>query len=130
MYEGIDCLFEDTELEDAFLRNVIECNEKFLDMRTWSEQKCREILTDEELQRYENVLPGTKLSTRRAKVISLLKANPCLRSTDPNVLYQRVSLYMWQYGEKTKKVRKPRKCPILKSVKKVLEQDGQEQQEE
>ena len=123
MYEGIDCLFEDTEIEDTLLRNVIECNEKFLDARSWSEPKCKALLTDEELKRYEKILPGTDLSTRRRKIIKLLRENPSLRSTNPDVLFQRASFFIWKYGEKSQQVRRRKKCPLKKTVEKVLSKD-------
>ena len=119
----LECLFQDNEAEDSLLRNIEDFNTMFNDAKQWSEKTCRSILTDEELERYESCLPGTKLSTRRAKVIQLLKANPCLRSIDPNVLYQRVSFFLWKYGEKSEKTRRRRKTPILRSVQTILAQD-------
>ena len=127
MYEGIDCLFEDTESEDALLRNVAEFNEKFFDAKSWSEPKCKAILTDEELQRYESILPGTNLSTRRRKLIKLLRENPSLRSTNPDVLYQRASFFLWKYGQKSEQVRRRKKCPIKSTVEKIMTQEQQEE---
>ena len=122
MSEGFSCLVLDDESEDALLRNVEEFNAKFEDARQWSETKCKNMLNDEEMQRYIDLVPGTNLGTRRRKVIALVKANPCLRSINPDVLYQRVSFFLWKYGEKSQKVHRKRKTPMLKTIVKLQTQ--------
>ena len=115
----LNCLFDDTEAEDCLLRNIPDFNSKFNDAKGWSERNCRSILTDEELQRYEDILPEMKPGTKRATIIAILKANPSLRSTNPDIIFQRISFYLWQYSEKTDKIRRRKKDPILTSFKKI-----------
>ena len=122
MYEDLSFIVADNEAEDCLLRNIEQFNEMFNDARSWSEPKCQAMLTDEELQRYIDLIPGSNLGTRRRKVIALVKANPCLRTVNPDILYQRVSFFIWNYGDKTKKVHRKRKAPILKTLQKLQNQ--------
>ena len=119
----LDCLFEDSEGEDCLLRNIEGFNRKYQDTKSWSEHKCRAMLTDEELQRYESIMPNTNNKNKRSTIIAILRANPCLRSSNPDILYQRISFYLWNYGEKTQRIHKQKKSPILNNVAKIMNQE-------
>ena len=119
----LDCLFEDSESEDCLLRNIEDFNKKYKDMKSWSEGKCRLMLTDEELQRYESIMPNANNKNKRSTIIGILKVNPCLRSLNPDILYQRISFYLWKYGEKTQRIHKQKKSPILTNVAKIMNQE-------
>ena len=123
MTDTLSFVVIDNEAEECLLRNVDEFNEKFRDAKTWSEPKCKAMLTDEEMQRYIDLIPGSNLGSRRRAVINLVKANPCLRSMNPDVLYQRVSFFLGRYGEKSEKIHRKRKTPILKTFAKIQAQE-------
>ena len=127
MTDTLSFVVIDNEAEECLLRNVDEFNEKFRDAKTWSEPKCKAMLTDEEMQRYIDLIPGSNLGSRRRAVINLVKANPCLRSMNPDVLYQRVSFFLWKYGDKSQKIRRKRKAPILRTLQKLQSQPNDDE---
>ena len=124
MTDYLSFIFKDDEAEDAILRNIDDFNAIYYDAKQWSELKCSQMLTDEELKRYEGLVPGSNLGSRRRAVINLIKSNPCLRTMNPDVLYQRVTFFMWRYGEKSQKVHRRRKSPILKTFQKLEQQQN------
>ena len=73
MTDTLSFVVIDNEAEECLLRNVDEFNEKFRDAKTWSEPKCKAMLTDEEMQRYIDLIPGSNLGSRRRAVINLVK---------------------------------------------------------
>ena len=119
----LNCLFADTEAEDCLLRNLEEFNRMFNDTKSWSADKCRVMLNDHELERYESIMPDLKTKNKRSTIIAILRANPSLRSNNPDLLFQRISFYLWKYGEKTQRLHKPKKSPILNNVTKIIQQE-------
>lgn len=88
----------DCEAEECLFRDTMNMNRIAQDIQNFTFTECEKILTDRELEKYIKLIPGPDYSTRKHMIIKWLRENPCMRTLDPQVLYQRFFLYKKAYG--------------------------------
>ena len=109
-------VIKDDELEHTLQRNPELFQHYLQDNKNYSDRKAVAIFTDEEVAKYESIFPDTKLSSRRRKIMAFLQVHPELRSTNPQVIYQRITLYFKNYGSASLGLEPKRDTPIQDSI--------------
>ena len=77
----------------------------------------KEVLTDDELDRYIKLIPGPDHSSRRMMLIKWLKQYPQFKSRNPNEIYEHYQLWLKEYGKIYRKVHPPKARPMRETIK-------------
>ena len=109
-------VIKDDELEHTLLRNTELFQHYLQDNKNYSDRKAVGMFTDEEVAKYESIFPDSKLSSRRRKIMAFLQVHPELRSTNPQIVYQRIALYHNNYGPASQSVEAKRTTPIQDTI--------------
>ena len=110
-----DKLINDCEAEMMLYRDIDSMNRFIEETRQFTEEKVAELLTDDELKRYIKSLPGRPNSCRRAMIIKWLKENPAMCTLNPDLLWQRFTMYKNHFGE-VAKLQQPLQTQPMKKV--------------
>ena len=76
-----------------------------------------EVLTDDELDRYIQHIPGPDHSSRRRMLIKWLKQCPQFKSRNPNEIYEHYQLWLKEYGKISRTVHPPKFKPMRETIK-------------
>ena len=119
--DGPLTLFKDDYLEDLIQRDPKLMNEYIADVKAFNLKKVsKEILTEDYIQRFDYLMsPGSSFHARKMRIKKLLRDNPCLRSVDPNLLFQRISYFWAEYGPNAEQVDPRHGRPIKRNVRKL-----------
>ena len=102
----------DTEAELALFRDTETMNMIANQIRDFSFDQLEDKLTEQELKRCVQLIPGTDNSTRKRMIISWLRENPAMMTVDPLLLYQRFFLYKRHMGAASKTMDPPQPKPL------------------
>ena len=99
-----------------------------------------EVLTDDELDRYIQLIPGPDHTSRRMMLIKWLRQYPQFKSRNPNEIYEHYQLWLKEYGKISRTVHPPKARPMRETIKRynrmishnmrIIEQKVQEQSQE
>ena len=119
--EGPLKLVKDDYLEDLIQRDPQLLNQYLEDFKAFNLTTCtRDVLTEDYLKRFDYLWnDGSSYHARKRRIKKLLKDNPCLRSVDPNLLFQRVNYFWNEYGPSAEKVDPRHGHPIKRTVRKL-----------
>ena len=114
-------LFKDDYLEDLIQRDPQLMNHYIADIKSFNLRKCtEEVLTEDYLKRFDYLWnDGPPYQARKRRIKKLLKDNPCLRTVDPDLLFQRVNYFWAEYGPNAEQVEPRHGHPIKRTVRKL-----------
>ena len=114
-------LFKDDYLEDLILREPQLMNQYAEDLKSFNMKKCcKEVLTEDYIQRFQYLwTDGSAYHVRKMRIKKLLRDNPCLRTMDPDLLFQRVNYFWAEYGPNAEQVDPRRGRPMKRTVRKL-----------
>ena len=109
-------IVKDDELEHTLLRNIELFRQYVNDIKNYSDRQATTLFSDEEVAKYADIFPDKRIGTRRRKIIAFLQVHPELRSTNIDVIYQRISMYFKNYGPASQSVEAKRTTPIQDTI--------------
>ena len=109
-------VIKDDELEHALLRNTELFQQYLTDNRSYNERQATKMFTDEEVEKYADIFPDKRLGTRRSKIIAFLKVHPELKSSSPEIIHQRITLYYKNYDAASHTIEPKRDTPIQDTI--------------
>ena len=118
--DGPLTLFKDDYLEDLIQRDPQLMNQYIADIKSFNLRKCtEEVLTEDYLKRFDYLMSGSSFHVRKMRIKKLLKDNPCLRSVDPDLLFQRINYFWAEYGPNAEQVEPRHGRPMKRTVRKL-----------
>ena len=115
-FRKMSYVIKDDELEHTLLRSPELFQQYIVDNRNCTDRKAKEMFTDEEVAKYESIFPDPKPGSRRRKILAFLQVHPELKSSHPEVVYQRITLYYKNYGSASLGLEPKRDTPIQDSI--------------
>ena len=113
-------LVKDDYLEDLIQREPQLMNQYLEDFKSFNLRKCsEEVLTEDYLKRFDYLMSGSSFHVRKMRIKKLLKDNPCLRSVDPDLLFQRINYFWAEYGPNAEQVEPRHGRPMKRTVRKL-----------
>ena len=108
----------DNEIEDLIQRMPKEMDEFLLDCSKVSERSLKPILKKNFTDKLKEIWPKELThSSRKQRVLKLLREHPCLGSLKPEILLQRIVYFERQYGSAASVLHSnDPKCPIQNTL--------------